>query len=158
MLLHHARCGRSAHHTPLLLLTLALLHGIVTFVDRVLCAVHGHAMVLRYEPGRLSLRCLHCGARTTGWIIREASHDNRETLRQKSRDAGVLRSHVHDRLVWFDESGHEPFIDEPSKFNAAMVERVRPAVSLALAGRVGHSASRHPPSAAGTPPAASPAV
>jgi pimeloyl-ACP methyl ester carboxylesterase len=29
-------------------------------------------------------------------------------------------------LVWFEESGHEPFVDEPAKFNAAMVELVRP--------------------------------
>jgi pimeloyl-ACP methyl ester carboxylesterase len=31
------------------------------------------------------------------------------------------------KLVWFDQSGHEPFVDEPAKFNAAMVEMVRPA-------------------------------
>ena len=30
------------------------------------------------------------------------------------------------QLVWFEESGHEPFADEPAKFNAAMVELVRP--------------------------------
>jgi len=30
------------------------------------------------------------------------------------------------RLVWFEESGHEPFVDEPDKFNVAMVELVRP--------------------------------
>ena len=30
------------------------------------------------------------------------------------------------RLVWFEESGHEPFADEPAKFNAAMAELVRP--------------------------------
>jgi pimeloyl-ACP methyl ester carboxylesterase len=30
-------------------------------------------------------------------------------------------------LVWFEESGHEPFVDERAKFNAAMVEMVRPA-------------------------------
>jgi pimeloyl-ACP methyl ester carboxylesterase len=32
------------------------------------------------------------------------------------------------RLVWFEESGHEPFVDEPSKFNAAMLELVRPSL------------------------------
>jgi pimeloyl-ACP methyl ester carboxylesterase len=32
------------------------------------------------------------------------------------------------KLVWFEESGHEPFVDEPEKFNAAMVELVRPVV------------------------------
>jgi pimeloyl-ACP methyl ester carboxylesterase len=31
-------------------------------------------------------------------------------------------------LVWFEESGHEPFMDEPAKFNAAMAELVRPAL------------------------------
>nr|WP_264023694.1 alpha/beta hydrolase [Mycolicibacterium pyrenivorans] len=29
-------------------------------------------------------------------------------------------------LVWFEESGHEPFVDEPARFNRAMLERVRP--------------------------------
>jgi len=29
-------------------------------------------------------------------------------------------------LVWFEESGHEPFVDEPNNFNASMVELVRP--------------------------------
>jgi pimeloyl-ACP methyl ester carboxylesterase len=30
------------------------------------------------------------------------------------------------RLVWFEESGHEPFTDEPARFNSAMAELVRP--------------------------------
>lgn len=33
------------------------------------------------------------------------------------------------RLVWFEESGHEPFADEPAKFNALMEELVRPVVA-----------------------------
>lgn len=33
------------------------------------------------------------------------------------------------RLVWFEESGHEPFVDEPAKFNAAMAEWVRPVLA-----------------------------
>lgn len=32
------------------------------------------------------------------------------------------------RLVWFEDSGHEPFMDEPAKFNALMAELVRPAL------------------------------
>lgn len=31
------------------------------------------------------------------------------------------------QLLWFEQSGHEPFVDEAAKFNAAMVELVRPA-------------------------------
>jgi pimeloyl-ACP methyl ester carboxylesterase len=30
------------------------------------------------------------------------------------------------KLVWFEDSGHEPFVDEPREFNAAMAELVRP--------------------------------
>jgi pimeloyl-ACP methyl ester carboxylesterase len=33
------------------------------------------------------------------------------------------------KLVWFERSGHEPFADEPTKFNSAMVELVRPTVA-----------------------------
>jgi pimeloyl-ACP methyl ester carboxylesterase len=33
------------------------------------------------------------------------------------------------KLVWFEESGHEPFVDEAAKFNAAIVELVRPVVA-----------------------------
>lgn len=32
------------------------------------------------------------------------------------------------RVVWFEESGHEPFADEAAKFNATMLELVRPLV------------------------------
>lgn len=31
------------------------------------------------------------------------------------------------KLVWFEQSGHEPFVDEPTKFNGAMADLVRPA-------------------------------
>lgn len=30
------------------------------------------------------------------------------------------------RLVWFEGSGHEPFMDEPRTFNSAMIDLVRP--------------------------------
>lgn len=33
------------------------------------------------------------------------------------------------KLVWFEKSGHEPFVDEPAKFNASMVALVRPVVA-----------------------------
>jgi pimeloyl-ACP methyl ester carboxylesterase len=32
------------------------------------------------------------------------------------------------KLVWFEHSGHEMFVDEPDKFNGAMAETVRPAL------------------------------
>ena len=39
------------------------------------------------------------------------------------------------KLVWFEQSGHEPFADEPAKFNAAMTELVRPVAGAPLAFR-----------------------
>jgi pimeloyl-ACP methyl ester carboxylesterase len=38
------------------------------------------------------------------------------------------------KLVWFEHSGHEAFIDEPEKFNATMVELVRPLASWPATG------------------------
>jgi pimeloyl-ACP methyl ester carboxylesterase len=39
------------------------------------------------------------------------------------------------KLLWFEQSGHEPFVDEPDKFNAAMTEVVRPAILEQLTAR-----------------------
>jgi hypothetical protein len=30
------------------------------------------------------------------------------------------------KLLWFEASGHEPFVDEAEKFNEAMIDLVRP--------------------------------
>ena len=32
-----------------------------------------------------------------------------------------------NKLVWFEHSSHDMFVDEPETFNAAMAELVRPA-------------------------------
>ena len=40
------------------------------------------------------------------------------------------------QLVWFERSGHEPFADEPAKFNSAMATLVRPVVNR---GRLAHA-------------------
>jgi hypothetical protein len=49
------------------------------------------------------------------WIPAETSVAYYDVLRAPSKE-----------LVWFDESGHEPFVDEPSKFVEAMLDLVRP--------------------------------
>jgi pimeloyl-ACP methyl ester carboxylesterase len=41
------------------------------------------------------------------------------------------------QLVWFEESAHEPFVDEPVRFNRTMLVRLRPAIDAALAARPG---------------------
>jgi hypothetical protein len=49
------------------------------------------------------------------WVPPETSLDYLEVL-----------SAPWKRLVWFEESGHQLFMDEPEKFNRVMVELVRP--------------------------------
>jgi pimeloyl-ACP methyl ester carboxylesterase len=39
------------------------------------------------------------------------------------------------RLVWFERSCHEPFVDEPERFNTAMVELVRPSLPSEIRAR-----------------------
>ena len=46
-----------------------LMRWAVSWARQALCGFHGHAMVLRFEPARLSLYCLECGATTPGWTF-----------------------------------------------------------------------------------------
>ncbi len=52
------------------------------------------------------------------WVPPETSMTYVDTLTAPSKN-----------VLWFDESGHEPFVDEPAKFNQAVVEMVRPLVA-----------------------------
>jgi pimeloyl-ACP methyl ester carboxylesterase len=49
------------------------------------------------------------------------------------------------RLVWFEQSGHEMFVDEPAKFNDLMKEMVRPAVPPDDAGSLYGTPIANPP-------------
>ena len=51
------------------------------------------------------------------WVPGEVSLAYFEALRAPSKE-----------LVWFEQSGHEPFVDEPARFNSTMAELVRPAL------------------------------
>jgi hypothetical protein len=60
---------------------------------RVWCGLHGHLIMLHYEPNKLSLQCSFCGYETEGWEVgrpmtarRQANNpqarpDRRRTLR-----------------------------------------------------------------------------
>ena len=39
------------------------------------------------------------------------------------------------RVLWFERSGHEPFVDEPAKFNTEIAELVQPVLPSAPPGR-----------------------
>jgi hypothetical protein len=41
-----------------------------TWLREAHCGLGGHAMILRFEPGRLSLQCMNCGHNTPGWTVR----------------------------------------------------------------------------------------
>ena len=41
----------------------------VTWLRRASCGLTGHAMLLQFEPQRLSMRCQDCGEETPGWAI-----------------------------------------------------------------------------------------
>jgi pimeloyl-ACP methyl ester carboxylesterase len=56
--------------------------------------------------------------RNDHWVLPEVSLAYFELLKAPSKE-----------LVWFEESGHEVFVDEPAKFNAVMRELVRPVVA-----------------------------
>ena len=66
---------------------------------RVWCGLHGHLIMLHYEPNKLSLQCSFCGYETEGWEVgrpmtarRQANNpqarpDRRRTLRPLSTNA-----------------------------------------------------------------------
>jgi hypothetical protein len=43
--------------------------GISRQFSRLLCAMHGHLILLHFEPNKLSLRCALCGYESEGWEV-----------------------------------------------------------------------------------------
>lgn len=66
----------------------------------------------------LTMPVLFFLGRRDHWVPAETSLAYFDRLRAPSK-----------KLVWFDESGHDPFVDEAAKFNASMRELVRPLVA-----------------------------
>lgn len=50
----------------------ALLLRLAERAARAWCAVTGHSLAYRFEPGRVSLHCLDCGHTTSGWSTNRA--------------------------------------------------------------------------------------
>lgn len=55
---------------------------------QVWCELFGHHVLLRYQPERLSLECLHCGYESPGW-----------ELSSRLRCQTVQSVHVHDGIA-----------------------------------------------------------
>jgi len=47
----------------------SILRRLLTGLDRWLCGLYGHDMVIDHSPDRLWLHCLSCGADTAGWTL-----------------------------------------------------------------------------------------
>ena len=74
-------------------LFMRLLSAVGRQLARAWCGLHGHLIMLHYEPNKLSLQCSFCGYETEGWEVgrpmtarRQANNpqarpDRRRTLR-----------------------------------------------------------------------------
>ena len=69
---------------------IVLVRWTMSWGRQALCGLRGHEMVRHFQPGRLSLRCLKCGAETPGWTI-----DVRPAFRRR----GPARPEVHRRAM-----------------------------------------------------------
>jgi len=65
---------------------LGLVRRAASLGRQALCGLRGHEMVRHFEPARLSLRCVACGAETPGWTI---------DVRPAFRRVGPARAKVH---------------------------------------------------------------
>jgi hypothetical protein len=70
-----------------------MLTGLRVSGRRRACALRGHHMAFHFEPDRLSLRCLTCGAETPGWTL-----DIRPAFRSPRRQ--IVASHRIGRQTW----------------------------------------------------------
>ena len=43
-----------------------------SWLRTVICGLHGHDLLLNFEPDRLYLRCVSCAYESHGWVLKEA--------------------------------------------------------------------------------------
>jgi hypothetical protein len=57
---------------------------------RVVCGLHGHLILLHFEPTKLSLQCALCGYKSEGWEV------GRPLVARRASDTrGQEHTHVH---------------------------------------------------------------
>ena len=52
---------------------------------RVWCGMHGHLIMLHYEPNKLSLQCSLCGYETEGWEVGRSMTARRQANNPQAR-------------------------------------------------------------------------
>jgi hypothetical protein len=50
-------------------MVMAMLTAVSRQLGRLRCGMHGHLILLRFEPTRLSLECALCGYASEGWEV-----------------------------------------------------------------------------------------
>jgi pimeloyl-ACP methyl ester carboxylesterase len=93
-----------------------IIHGFRFTLDAMWAEVSALNM-MKLVP-RLQMPLFFFLGRQDHWVPAETSVAYFEALTAPSK-----------KLVWFEKSGHEMFVDEPAKFNTAMAELVRPLAS-----------------------------
>jgi hypothetical protein len=61
--------------------------------SRLWCGMHGHLIMLHFEPNKLSLQCALCGYESEGWEV------GRSVIARRTSDNGSNRIHAHVHQV-----------------------------------------------------------
>jgi len=61
--------------------------SVVRHVSQLLCGLHGHLIVMHFEPHKLSLHCAWCGYQSHGWDIGQVPARRRVERRRVPRVA-----------------------------------------------------------------------
>jgi hypothetical protein len=59
--------------------------GITRLFARVWCGVHGHLILLHFEPNKLSLQCGLCGYQSEGWEVGRPMTSRRQVDNRQAR-------------------------------------------------------------------------
>ena len=59
--------------------------GITRLLARAWCGMHGHLILLHFEPNKLSLQCGLCGYQSEGWEVGRPMTSRRQTDNRQAR-------------------------------------------------------------------------
>jgi hypothetical protein len=69
------------------------------YVSQLLCGLHGHLIVMHFEPHRLSLHCVWCGYQSHGWDIGQVPERRVERRRMHGADGTALMARPVPRRI-----------------------------------------------------------